>query len=84
VPKVESGRVSGKMTNPVTAQTLWEGSWLALEQAGRLLRSASILWDSGDPSTAVAIAMLGREELGRSRLLRQPWTRTRGHFSALL
>lgn len=58
------------MTMNVTEQTLLEGSWWALEQAGRLLRSAITLLESGDPSTALAVAMFGREELGRSRLLR--------------
>ena len=54
----------------VSEQTLLQGSWYALEQAGRLLRSAVALFESGDPSTAVAVAMFGREELGRSRILR--------------
>lgn len=55
----------------VTEQTLLEGSWYALEQAGRLLRSATSIFESGDFSTALAVAMFGREELGRSRLLRE-------------
>ena len=54
----------------VSEQTLLQGSWYALEQTGRLLRSAVVLFESGDPSTAVAVAMFGREELGRSRILR--------------
>ena len=54
----------------VPEQTLPQGSWYALEQTGRLLRSAVVLFESGDPSTAVAVAMFGREELGRSRILR--------------
>ena len=58
------------MTTNVDEQTLLEGSWWALEQAGRLLRSATVLFKSGDCSTALAVAMFGREELGRSRLLR--------------
>ncbi len=58
------------MTTNVSEQTLLVGSWYALEQAGRLLHSAKILFESGDFSTAVAVAMLGREGLGRSRLLR--------------
>lgn len=58
------------MATNVSEQTLLEGSWYALEQAGRLLHSSKILFESGDFSTAVAVAMFGREELGRSRLLR--------------
>lgn len=58
------------MVTHVTEQTLLEGSWLALEQAGRLLRSAVSLLNLGDFGTAVALGMLGREELGRSRMLR--------------
>lgn len=54
----------------VSEQTLLEGSWFALEQAGRLLHSAKVLFEIGDFSTAVAVAMFSREELGRSRLLR--------------
>ena len=58
------------MVMNVTEQMLLEGSWWALEQAGRLLESATMLFESGDFSTALAVAMFGREELGRSRLLR--------------
>jgi AbiV family abortive infection protein len=58
------------MTTNIDEQTLLEGAWFALEQAGRLLGSATILFESGDCSTALAVAMFGREELGRSRLLR--------------
>jgi AbiV family abortive infection protein len=54
----------------VTEQSLLEGSWLALAQAARLLRSAGVVLQSGDPSSAVVLGMLGREEMGRSRLLR--------------
>jgi len=50
---------------------------LALEQAGRLLQSAAILSDRGDRSTAFVLAMFGREELGRSRLLRDLAERAR-------
>jgi AbiV family abortive infection protein len=54
----------------ISEDTLLQGSWYALEQAGRLLRSAVILFDGGDPSTALVLAMFGREELGRSQILR--------------
>jgi len=55
----------------VSVETLCLGSWYALEQCGRLLQSAAFVFDSGDCATAVALAMFGREELGRSRMLRE-------------
>jgi AbiV family abortive infection protein len=55
----------------VSADTLLQGAWYALEQAGRLLNSSAIVLDAGDPGTALGIAMLGREELGKSRMLRK-------------
>ena len=58
-----------KNTSPVAVQALVEGAWWALEQSGRLMQAASLLFDSGDASTAFAIAMFGREELGRFTLL---------------
>jgi hypothetical protein len=54
----------------ISEQTLLEGSWHAVVQAGRLLHSAVLLFDNGDASSAFVLAMFGREELGRSRLLR--------------
>lgn len=54
----------------VTEQVLLEGAWYALAQAGRLLNSATTLYVANDWSTALAVAMFGREEVGRSRLLR--------------
>lgn len=62
----------------VSEQTLLEGAWFALEQAARLLRGAVVLLDAGHASTGVAIAMFGREELGRSRILRDCATEIRG------
>jgi AbiV family abortive infection protein len=55
----------------VSESLLLEGSWYALEQAGRLLRAAVGLFDDGDPATGLVLAMLGREEIGRSRILRR-------------
>jgi AbiV family abortive infection protein len=54
----------------VSDTVLLEGSWYALEQAGRLLRAAVGVYDRGDPGTALALALFGREEVGRSRILR--------------
>jgi len=53
----------------ISEDMLLQGSWYALEQAGRLLRSAVTLFDGGDPSTALVLAMFGRDELGRSQIL---------------
>ena len=57
------------MTAVVTEQTLVEGAWYAAEQAGRLLASATLLCDAGDPQSGLVMAMFGCEEVGRSRLL---------------
>lgn len=54
----------------VTSEALRQGAWYALEQAGRLLRAAAVVSDDGDPITGASLAMFGREELGRSRILR--------------
>jgi AbiV family abortive infection protein len=55
----------------VSSDTLLQGAWYALEQAGRLLHSSATLFEADDHSTATGIAMLGREEIGRSRILRR-------------
>jgi AbiV family abortive infection protein len=57
-------------TAAITEQLFLEGSWLALEQAGSLLRDAIRLHEAGSYATAVRLALLGREELGRSLILR--------------
>jgi AbiV family abortive infection protein len=53
----------------VSEIVLLQGSWYALEQAGRLLRASVVVFNANDPATALALAMFGREELGRSRIL---------------
>jgi len=55
----------------VSESLLLEGSWYALEQAGRLLRAAVGVLADADPATGLVLPMLGREELGRSRILRR-------------
>jgi AbiV family abortive infection protein len=55
----------------VSAETLLQGAWYAIEQSGRLLTSATLVYDHGDKSTAVVLSMFGREELGRSIILRE-------------
>ena len=53
-----------------TPQFLLEGLYYALVQCGKLLNSAVIIYKAGDHATAVGLALLAREELGRSRYLR--------------
>jgi len=53
-----------------TPKFLLEGSYYALVQCGRLLTSAVILYKTGDYATAVGLAALAHEELGRSWYLK--------------
>jgi len=68
---------------PVALDTLLRGTWFALEQAGRLLREAVALEDSGAHSTAAGLALLAREELGRYVILRELWGRASQGGAAL-
>lgn len=54
----------------VTQPFLLEGAAYALEQAGILLRDAVILYDRQSLSSAIALALFGREELGKHILLK--------------
>ena len=53
-----------------TPKFLLEGSYYALVQCEKLLNSAVIIYKAGDHATAVGLTLLAREELGRSRYLR--------------
>jgi AbiV family abortive infection protein len=53
----------------LTEQTLLEGAWWGIEQAGRDMNSAVNLYNAGDLAGAVVRALLGREEIGRSQKL---------------
>jgi AbiV family abortive infection protein len=57
----------------VAASVLLEGAWYSLEQCGLLLKSAVALYREKDYSTAVSVAMLAHEELGKHRILRDEW-----------
>jgi AbiV family abortive infection protein len=57
------------MPASVTPKYLLEGAAYALEQCGLLLRDANTLYRSGSYSSAVALALFAREELGRYRIL---------------
>jgi len=57
------------MTIHVSPKFLLEGGTYALEQAGLLLRDATLLYDSGSHATSVVLAALAQEELGRWEIL---------------
>lgn len=60
----------------VPTSDLLKGTWYSLEQCGRLLKAAAILYKEKDYSTAVGVAMLAREELGKHRILRDEWRKS--------
>jgi AbiV family abortive infection protein len=49
------------------------GGWFTLEQAGRLVTDATMLFRVGSSSTAAGLALLSREELAKSRRLFALW-----------
>jgi AbiV family abortive infection protein len=53
----------------VSPQYLLEGAVYALEQCGLLLRDANLLYRNGSYSSAVAVVLFAREELGRWSIL---------------
>jgi AbiV family abortive infection protein len=57
------------MPASVTPEYLLEGAAYALEQCGLLLQDANLLYRGGSYSSAVAVALFAREELGRYRIL---------------
>ena len=61
------------MPTDVALDVLLRGTWCALEQCGILLRDASTLYGAKAYSSAVALAMIAREELGKYRLLLEEW-----------
>lgn len=63
---------------PVSARFLFQGAWYSSEQAGRLLHNAVTLYDLREFSTAVGIALLAREELGKARILIDLWKQCQG------
>jgi AbiV family abortive infection protein len=56
----------------VAGSVLLEGACLSLANCGSLLSAAVTLHKAGNP-VAVGLAMLGREELGKYRLLLEQW-----------
>jgi AbiV family abortive infection protein len=61
----------------VTSAVLLKGAWCALEQCGNLLRDAIFLHSVKAYPSAVALAMIGREELGKHRMLLDEWRKSR-------
>lgn len=57
----------------VSTRILLEGAWYSLHQCGVLLCNAMTLYNAGGESSAVGLAMLGREELGKYRILMELW-----------
>jgi AbiV family abortive infection protein len=71
-------RRGGRRTNTtrrkvVSGRFLLEGFWYAVEQSGRLLHSATALYEAGHYGAAAGLALLGIEELGKGRILRDFW-----------
>jgi AbiV family abortive infection protein len=58
-------------TQGVSAQFLLEGAVYALEQAGRLLHDAHLLYKNQRYGSAIVMALFSREEIGRYQLIRQ-------------
>ena len=57
----------------VARPVLLKGAWYSLEQCGNLLRNAVILYDAKAYPSSVVLAMFGREELGKYRMLLEEW-----------
>jgi AbiV family abortive infection protein len=60
----------------VAASDLLKGAWYSLEQCGHLLKGAAVLYREKQYSTAVGVAMLAHEELGKHRILREEWKKS--------
>lgn len=60
----------------VTSTVLLKGAWYALEQCGKLLQDAVRLHHVGAYPSGVALAMFGREELGKHRMLLDEWRKS--------
>jgi AbiV family abortive infection protein len=60
----------------VTSAVLLKGAWYALEQCGNLLRDAILLYRAKAYPSAVVLAMIGREELGKHRMLLEEWKKS--------
>lgn len=57
----------------VPAALLLRGTWYAIEQCGYLLQDAITLYRTAAYPSAIALAMIAREELGKYRILLDLW-----------
>lgn len=57
---------------------LMKGAWFALEQSGRLLQDAVLLYRADRLASAVGLALIARDELGKYRLLLDLWVEASG------
>jgi AbiV family abortive infection protein len=62
----------------VRADVLLRGAWYAVEQSGLLLTNAMTLHSSKAYASAVVLALLAREELGRGNILLDLWRKGSG------
>jgi AbiV family abortive infection protein len=58
----------------LTADELLRGVMYAMEQAGLLLHDAVGLYERGRYSSAIALAVFARDEVGRAEILQRKWT----------
>jgi AbiV family abortive infection protein len=62
----------------VRADVLLRGAWYAVEQSGLLLTNAITLHSNKAYASAVVLALLAREELGRGNILLDLWRKASG------
>lgn len=62
----------------LTRRLVMEGAWYALEQCGKLLLDAVLLYREDRFASAVGLTMVARDELGKYRLLLDLWNQTSG------
>lgn len=58
---------------PLTSTAIMQGAWFSLEHCGHLLQDAVLLFRKGHHSTAVGVAMIARDELGKYMELLDLW-----------
>ena len=71
-------------TQIISSDSLLCGAVFALDQCGRLLEDAATLFQRGRYPTTAALALLGREEMGRSEILLDRHRRSRAGVEILV
>src|SRR5260370_10896101 len=66
-------RTGSSGAKAVAARFLLEGFWYSVEQSGSLLHDATALHEAGRYGTAAGLTLLGIEERGKGRILRDLW-----------